>query len=164
MTIRTARSRISGEYLFAFAIIQTSQEKEAPEIPVRFSVLIVVAPNDFSELQDFLIKGKYVDESYWLAYPDHLSYFNKASMTNLLKANNFSVEAVVADNPIDCNLLNANSNYVKDRTKGKETHYFRVRLDNFLASIDQDKLLDLYTLYADMGLGRDLSYFCRVSK
>ncbi len=129
-------------------------------ILIRDGLLIVVAPNDFSILHENLMKKKYISEKFWLAYPDHISYFNKDNMENFLDAKGFKVEAVVADNPIDLNLMNANVNYINDRSKGKETHYFRVRTDNFLASISEDKLLDLYNIFGSMGLGRDLNYYC----
>lgn len=122
--------------------------------------LIVIAPNDFSSLHTVLLKKKYIDRSFWLAYPDHLSYFNKEGMCSFLKAFKMKVDAVVADNPVDLNLLNDNSNYIRDKSKGKKAHLFRVRTDNFLGSISKEKLLDLYTLYGQMGVGRDLNYFC----
>jgi 2-polyprenyl-3-methyl-5-hydroxy-6-metoxy-1,4-benzoquinol methylase len=127
------------------------------------ALLIIVAPNDFSDLHEHLLAKKYISREFWLCYPDHLSYFNKESMTNFLDAKGLRVEAVVADNPIDLNLLNDSSNYVKDPAKGKMTHYFRARSDNFLASIDQDKLLKIYEIFGSMGVGRDLTYYCFAS-
>lgn len=82
-------------------------------------------------------------------------------MEKFLKDSGFSVRAVVADNPVDLNLLNDNSNYVEDRSKGENTHLFRVRMDNFLASIDEGKLLSLYEVLGTMGIGRDLNYYCQ---
>jgi 2-polyprenyl-3-methyl-5-hydroxy-6-metoxy-1,4-benzoquinol methylase len=124
------------------------------------SLLVLVAPNDFSELHQHLLKTKRISRKFWLCYPDHLSYFNKDSMEKFLKDSEFSVRAVVADNPVDLNLLNDNSNYVEDQSKGKKTHFFRVRMDNFLASIDEEKLLSLYEVLGSMGIGRDLTYYC----
>ena len=123
-------------------------------------VLLILTPNDFSPLQAHLLERGAIKEPFWLAYPDHLSYFNKPSFEALLADQGFQVEAVVADNPIDLNLLNDNSNYVADRGKGKNTHHFRVRTDNFLAGISEDLLLDLYTTLGAMGVGRDLNYYC----
>ena len=125
----------------------------------RNGILIVVAPNDFSYLHEHLLKEQYISEKFWLAYPDHISYFNKDAMEKFLDRNGFRVEAIIADNPIDLNLMNSNVNYINDRSKGKETHYFRVRTDNFLASISEDKLLDLYTILGSMGVGRNLNYY-----
>ncbi|NQW57611.1 MAG: class I SAM-dependent methyltransferase [Polynucleobacter sp.] len=123
-------------------------------------ILIIVAPNDFSLLHKHLEDNKIIDRQFWLAYPDHISYFNKESMENLVSAKGFNVVAVVADNPVDLNLLNMNSNYVQHPEKGKGTHFFRVSMDNFLAGISKDRLLDCYETLGSMGVGRDLTYFC----
>ena len=39
-------------------------------------VLIVDVPNDFSVVQKHLFENNYIDEPYWIAIPDHISYFN----------------------------------------------------------------------------------------
>jgi 2-polyprenyl-3-methyl-5-hydroxy-6-metoxy-1,4-benzoquinol methylase len=124
------------------------------------SILIIVAPNDFSVLHEDLLKKKIISKKFWLCYPDHLSYFNKESMTKFLAGLGFNLEAIVADNPIDLNLLNENSNYVREPDKAKKTHMFRVRADNFLGSVDLEKLLRIYEILGSMGIGRDLNYYC----
>ena len=128
------------------------------------SLLIIIAPNDFSRLQELLIEKKKISRKFWLAYPDHLSYFNRESMGNFLSAQEFELKAVVAENPVDLNLLNDNSNYIEDPEKGKATHMFRVLADNFLADNDTDKLLQIYEILGSMGIGRDLNYYCSMSK
>lgn len=127
-------------------------------------ILIIVAPNDFSVLHQYLLENKTIDQPFWLGYPDHISYFNKESMENLLNDQGFLVEGIVADNPVDLNLLNKNSNYIRSPEKGKNIHYFRVDGDNFLASISEDKLLDMYEILGSMGVGRDLTYYCSKQK
>jgi len=128
------------------------------------SLLMIIAPNDFSRLQELLIEKKKISRKFWLAYPEHLSYFNKESMGNFLSAQEFELKAVVAENPVDLNLLNDNSNYIEDPEKGKATHMFRVLADNFLADNDTDKLLQIYEILGSMGIGRDLNYYCSMSK
>jgi len=126
----------------------------------KHSMLVIVAPNDFSQLHKHLLDNKCIKKEWWLAYPDHLSYFNKLSMSNLVHDLGFKINMIVADNPIDLNLLNENSNYINDTSKGKNTHTFRVRIDNFMASIDREKMLCLYEVLGSMGIGRDLIYYC----
>jgi SAM-dependent methyltransferase len=128
------------------------------------SLLIIVAPNDFSPLHEHLLSNQFISKKFWLCYPGHLSYFNKESMTNLLSDTGFNLKSVVADNPIDLNLLNDNSNYIEDPLKGEKTHYFRVRTDNFLAGLDANKLLQIYEILGSMGVGRDLNYYCCLAK
>lgn len=128
------------------------------------SVLVIIAPNDFSCLHEHLLEKHLVSHQWWLDYPEHLSYFNKEGMSNLLTHLGFRIRGIIGENPIDLNLLNDNSNYVEDETKGRNTHMFRVRLDNFLGGIDRQELLRLYETLGSMGLGRNLVYYCSPSE
>lgn len=128
------------------------------------SVLIITVPNDFSTLHQHLLSEKIIKKEFWLSYPDHISYFNKENMEHLLTDMGFKLISVVADNPIDLNLLNENSNYIEDENKGRNTHLFRVKADNFLASLDTNKLLNIYEILGSMGVGRDLTYYCSISR
>jgi len=83
-------------------------------------------------------------------------------MSNLLLDLGFKIRAIVADNPVDLNLLNDNSNYIEDPGKGKNIHLFRIRTDNFLGSMDPDKLLQVYEILGTMGVGRNLNYYCSI--
>lgn len=85
-------------------------------------------------------------------------------MGNFLSVQGFELKAVVADNPVDLNLLNDNSNYIENPEKGKMTHMFRVLADNFMVADDPDKLLQIYEILGSMGIGRDLNYYCSMSK
>lgn len=134
------------------------------EIMMSDAILIIIAPNDFSPLHELLLEKGKINKRFWLSYPDHLSYFNKESMESLLSDIGFNVLSVVADNPVDLNLLNDNSNYIEDTSKGKNTHLFRVSTDNFLGSLDADKLLRIYEILGSMGVGRDLNFFCAISR
>ncbi len=124
------------------------------------SIVVIIAPNDFSPLHELLLKEGNITKKFWLCYPDHLSYFNMESMRNFLLDMGFQIHSIVADNPVDLNLLNDDSNYIKEPSKGKNIHMFRVRSDNFLGSMDPDKLLQIYEIMGSMGVGRDLGYYC----
>jgi hypothetical protein len=69
----------------------------------------------------------------------------------------------LADYPIDWNLLNPDSNYVKDRTKGKNCHKERIEFENLVHNLDVDKLIALYKSLADLGLGRQITGFFKSS-
>ncbi len=45
-------------------------------------VLVIEVPNDFSSFQKELLKEEIVDKKYWVAYPDHLTYFNNVSLVH----------------------------------------------------------------------------------
>jgi 2-polyprenyl-3-methyl-5-hydroxy-6-metoxy-1,4-benzoquinol methylase len=165
---RTERAE-SYDYLLCANVIEHVKDPVSLLLDIKKlmhskSLLVIIAPNDFSPLHKHLIEGKKISRQFWLCYPDHLSYFNKDSMSNLLTDLGFDIRSIVADNAIDLNLLNDNSNYVEDTSKGKSTHFFRVRTDIFLGSIDISKLLEIYEIFGSMGIGRDLNYYCNLRK
>jgi 2-polyprenyl-3-methyl-5-hydroxy-6-metoxy-1,4-benzoquinol methylase len=153
------------DYLLCANVIEHVKDpvellREIKKLMRPTSLLVVIAPNDFSSLHEHLLEQKKISRQFWLCYPDHLSYFNKQSMTALLTDLGFDVRSILADNPIDLNLLNDNSNYIEDTSKGKRTHLFRIRSDNFLGDIDPDGLLRIYEILGAMGVGRNLYYYC----
>lgn len=123
-------------------------------------VLVIVAPNDFSSLQDYILEKGFADAPWWLAYPDHLSYFNKESMTALVHGLGHSVRSTVSDFPMEFNLLSENTNYVKDRSLGPEAHRQRMRICEYLHSKSPNVLLSLYEQLGSIGVGRTLIYYC----
>ncbi len=123
-------------------------------------VLIVEVPNDFSVLQKHLMDTGRIDREFWVAYPDHLSYFNFEGLKALFEQNDWSTIEITCDFPIDMNLLNENTNYVMDKTKGKSVHFARIEWENLLDSISIENANELFAVYAKMGLGRNLiGYF-----
>jgi 2-polyprenyl-3-methyl-5-hydroxy-6-metoxy-1,4-benzoquinol methylase len=122
-------------------------------------VLVIQVPNDFSKYQAFLEAKEYIDKKFWIAYPDHLNYFNRESLGNLCKANGFEEKFVLADFPIDLFLSNKHSNYVLDNKKGKLAHKARVELDNFFHETSPEKTIDMYRAMAELGIGRQVISF-----
>lgn len=56
-------------------------------------------------------------------------------------------------------LLYENTNYSKDKSKGKFCHLSRVETDNLLRSISTEKTVALYEAYADLVMGRQIIGF-----
>ena len=67
----------------------------------------------------------------------------------------------MSDFPIDFNLVNPDTNYNKDKTKGKNTHRSRVELDNLMHSISIEKTIQYFKALADLGLGRQIISFLK---
>jgi 2-polyprenyl-3-methyl-5-hydroxy-6-metoxy-1,4-benzoquinol methylase len=121
--------------------------------------LIIEVPNDFSVLQSKLLNEGHIDKEFWVAIPDHLSYFNSDGLKNICEYVGFQQKHLSTDYPIDLNLFNENTNYVKDKSKGKSAHLARVDTEILLDSISQDKTLELYNKFAELGLGRNIIAF-----
>lgn len=122
-------------------------------------VLVVTAPNDGSELQEELLSGGDIAERFWIALPDHLSYFTAESLRRTAQATGWACRDLIGDFPIDLFLLHGGSNYVKDRTQGPEAHRARIRLERLLGRRDPDRVNAFYRAMADVGLGRSLTAF-----
>ncbi|MCL4442406.1 MAG: class I SAM-dependent methyltransferase, partial [Firmicutes bacterium] len=48
-------------------------------------VLVIEVPNDFSVLQQYLFEKQYISEPFWIAVPDHISYFNSEGLTAICR-------------------------------------------------------------------------------
>lgn len=121
-------------------------------------LLCITVPNDFSKLQDYLVSKEKVPDEYWLAYPDHLNYFNLASLTNLLCSRGLQILDTFGDFPIEWFLVNADSNYVADKSKGQRAHQARVTLDS-LINLSEDKAVkqNFWRSLSELGFGRTLT-------
>ena len=123
-------------------------------------VLVVDVPNDFSVLQQHLLSTGKIDRPFWVVLPDHLSYFNQTGLRNLAEVTGWHVAKVIADQPIDLNLLNPSTNYVMDREAGQAAHQARVEQDNLLLrTAPLSAVAAYYEGMAGVGLGRSIVAF-----
>jgi 2-polyprenyl-3-methyl-5-hydroxy-6-metoxy-1,4-benzoquinol methylase len=125
-------------------------------------ILIIDVPNDYSLIQNYLLDKGHVSNKYWIIVPDHLSYFNKEGLVNLLETNGWDTITCIGDYPIDWNLLNPNTNYIEDKIKGKSCHKERVEFENLINTQPLDKVINFHTALADLGLGRTILGFFKL--
>lgn len=119
--------------------------------------LVVTVPNDFSRLQHVALSSGRIDRSFWVALPDHLSYFSADSLRSIATRTGWTCRNLLADFPVDWFLFNAQSNYIADPTKGKSAHHARIALENMILDEDRAKVIALFESLADIGMGRDLT-------
>lgn len=122
-------------------------------------ILVIEVPNDFSIIQEYALKKGYVDNPFWVVTPDHLSYFNKEGLENLLHSFGWKSINILGDYPIDWGLLNINTNYIKDKAKGKACHKSRIEFENLLHTMSTEKVIAFYKAMGDLGLGRLITGF-----
>ena len=122
-------------------------------------VLVVTVPNDFSPLQLELIRQGHITEEFWIAPPDHLSYFDESSLRRIGAATGYQIQHLIADFPIDMFLYHPGSNYVANKSFGPAAHRARVQLENLLSERPIQEINDFYEAMARVGLGRDLTAF-----
>ncbi|MCI1185920.1 class I SAM-dependent methyltransferase [Hymenobacter sp. DH14] len=123
-------------------------------------VLMVDVPNDFSPLQQHLLATGHIDRPFWVALPDHLSYFGAEGLRNLAAATGWRTAKILGDQPIDLNLFNPATNYVMDKSAGKGAHQSRLEQDNFLLrKAPLPAVAAYYEAMAGVGLGRSVVAF-----
>ena len=120
----------------------------------------VQVPNDDSYLQRDAAKRGLAEENFWIAPHEHMSYFTHDSLKSLVSSYNFNVKEVLGDFPIDFFLFNEDSNYLLDSKKGKACHHARMKIDNLMAQMDPQKLVNFRRGCGSSGLGRNaIIYF-----
>jgi len=122
-------------------------------------VLVVEVPNDFSIVQKHLLSKNYIDNKFWVCAPDHISYFNKDGLANLAKSSGWCVNNFISDYPIDWDLFNQKTNYIKDYSLGKNSHLRRVEIENLIHSVSPKKANLFYEALSGLGLGRNITGF-----
>jgi 2-polyprenyl-3-methyl-5-hydroxy-6-metoxy-1,4-benzoquinol methylase len=120
---------------------------------LKEGLLRIVVPNDNSELQK-LIQNQGFSSYEWVHPPDHLSYFNFDNLSLVLETTGFKVVKMLADFPIELFLTNDHSNYIKDRSKGKEAHASRVMISKLIYQRGLDKYIKYSEGLAAAGIGR----------
>jgi len=118
--------------------------------------VLIEVPNDFSRLQEYLLSSGKIDSNFWVCPPHHISYFNVEGLTNLCREHGWQLNDIMGDFPIDFFLVNPDSNYVKDQSKGKGCHQSRIEIDNLFHSISPQLTNEYYKCMAKMGLGREI--------
>jgi 2-polyprenyl-3-methyl-5-hydroxy-6-metoxy-1,4-benzoquinol methylase len=120
-------------------------------------VCAITVPNDFSPLQLAARAAGQVDRDFWLAPPQHLNYFEAASLTAFLTRLGYETRLAYASFPIDWYLMHPGSNYIADPAAGKPAHQARMAIDLMLAERGMPAYLALGQALFGAGAGRSLT-------
>jgi len=71
----------------------------------------------------------------------------------------FDIHTGVDDFPIDYDLMNPDSSYMTDRSKGKSCHDSQIETGNLLHSICVSEVVECYKALADLGTRRQIISF-----
>lgn len=127
-------------------------------------LLVATVPNDGSTYHEALLQSGAIPERFWIAIPDHLSYFTRASFEATAKATNWAVRDMQGDFPVDLFLSHEGSNYVADRDQGPAAHAARLQLENMIGEAGIEQANAFYTALAGVGLGRNLTAYLSPNK
>jgi SAM-dependent methyltransferase len=126
----------------------------APNGIVRIQV-----PNDGSWLQNLVVERGQAPPDFWVAVPDHLSYFDTISLRNLIEHSGFAVTDMLCEFPVDLFLLNSESNYLAHPERGRASHFARVAFEIALAQRSIEDLVLFRRACAATGLGRSIAVY-----
>lgn len=122
---------------------------------------VVTVPNDCSITQRGALDNKHIDNAFWVAPPDHLTYFDSDSVVNIASETGWECAEILGDFPIDWFLFHPGSNYVRDKTLGKAAHKARVQIENLIHEQPIEDVIHFWSATAKLGLGRDITAFLR---
>ena len=124
-------------------------------------IIIVELPNEFNPLQMAYIKEHQLSP-YWIALPDHLNYFDKRGIENLLEKTGFEVIHGETSFPMEMFLL-MGDNYLQDRSVGKRSFGKVVEMERILRQYDPGLLSNLYASLYRCAIGRSMVLYARVN-
>ena len=116
----------------------------------------ICVPNDGSWLQHSAIERGHAEPDFYVVPPAHLSYFTAAPLQALLARLGFQILDLLADFPIDLFLLNPDTAYTKEKSKGRNCHFARIAFEIDLANRSLHDLIDFRRACARAGIGRGL--------
>lgn len=125
---------------------------------------VVTVPNDYSIVQLAAKEYRHIDTDFWVVPPDHLNYFSAESLRNVAKATDWECVEVLGDFPVDWYLFHPGSNYVRDNNVGKAAHRARVQLENLIHKQPIDDVINFWSAFARIGVGRDITAFLQPAR
>ena len=124
-------------------------------------LLVVTVPNDGTPYHEELYATGTIPDRFWIAVPDHLSYFTADSLRRTAEATGWDCLSIQGDFPIDLFLAHDGSNYVADRSQGAAAHRARLMLERLIGQAGIEASNRFYAALVDVGFGRNLTAFFR---
>ncbi len=121
----------------------------------------LAAPNDGSWLHRLIVERGMAKPDFWVNAPEHLSYFTADSLTRLMQRAGWKVEHLLAEFPVDLFLLNPDTAYTVEPTKGRNCHFVRIAFEMGLWREGIDKVVAFRRGCAAAGVGRNLGAYAR---
>ena len=137
-------------------LLQSMREAISPD-----GLLVVTVPNDGNDFHEALFERGDIPDRFWIAIPDHISYFTAKSLRRVATATGWECLAVQGDFPIDFYLAHEGSNYVVDRSRGSAAHQSRLLLERLIGAAGTDAANQFYQSLASVGLGRNITAYLR---
>ena len=124
-------------------------------------LLVVTVPNDGNAYHEALLENGDIHKRFWIAIPDHISYFTPDTLKCTAEATGWQCLALQGDFPIDWFLAHQDSNYVVEPSRGSATHQARLMLERQIGMAGLDAANRFYQALAGVGLGRNITAYLR---
>ena len=158
---RDGRQRESTLVLLEHVIDPLDLLKQLRSLVAPGGLAVITVPNDCSITQRAALAQGHIDSAFWVAPPDHLTYFDHASLTNVANETGWECVEMIGDFPVDWFLFHPGSNYVRDKSVGKAAHKARVQIENLIHGQPIEDVLRFWSATAKLGIGRDVTAFLR---
>lgn len=128
------------------------------------TVICITVPNDFSITQKKLYEKKCIDDAFWVTTKtsEHFNYFTAESLKNYFEVNDFKMLKMISSWPIDFNLFNKNTNYIKNKAIGHDGYIAKITIENMLFEQSLEKTVQFHESLAQLGVGRDVSLYFKL--
>ena len=126
-------------------------------------LLRISMPKDGAWLQQYAVELDVTDRDFWVAYPEHLNYFNNHGLLSILKHVGFSKIDLLADFEIDLFLLPPQTNYRQNKAMGSVAHDIRLKFETQLfRSVTMKEFINFRKASASVGVGRNLIAYVKI--
>ncbi|MBN1793547.1 MAG: class I SAM-dependent methyltransferase [Candidatus Omnitrophica bacterium] len=124
--------------------------------------IIVEVPNEFSPFQIAYLK-EHSMSPYWIKLPDHVNYFNKRGLENLMKSTGWKKIHGHTSFPMEMFLL-MGDNYLKDNKLGRRSFRKVVEMERILRLYKTGLVSRMYSALYHCGIGRSLVIYAQKKK
>jgi SAM-dependent methyltransferase len=140
------------------ALLRSLRRLVAPD-----GLLVATVPNDGNAYHEELFANGDIPRRFWIAIPDHISYFTAESLKRTVTATGWECLEIQGDFPIDLFLAHGGSNYVTDKSRGPDAHQARLRLERLIGQAGDAAANRFYASLAEVGLGGNITAYLRPS-
>lgn len=123
-------------------------------------IIIIEIPNEFNPFQ-LAYLNEYRLQPYWIKLPDHLNYFDKSGIENLMNRTGWRIIHAEASFPMEMFLL-MKYNYLKDNLIGKRCFKKVVDLERILRRYDPKLISKIYSMFYKCGIGRSIILYAKL--
>ena len=125
---------------------------------------MVTVPNDYSITQRSALAYQHIDREFWVAPPEHLTFFDHVSLVATAKDAGWECLEMLGDFPVDWFLFHPGSNYVRDGDLGKDAHKARVQIEKLIHEQPIEDVIRFWSATAKLGFGRNITVFLRPAR